>query len=215
MAREEVQKFIDRPRDQRREVVRIEAFSDGVYAIAITLLALQLEVPTGVADLWAALRDQWPGLLSFIISFAVIGAYWVAHHRLFALIERSTSTLLRLNLFALFFIALQPFTTSLVGTHGQDAAGQYEVALTVYALSLAAAGLSLSLLAVYALGGHRCCAPDVPDDLIRYYVLRGVAVGLTFVISLALLPLGPSWVEFSWLSLLVTQRILSWRVLGW
>jgi uncharacterized membrane protein len=99
-------------RSQEREVARIAAFSDGVFAIAITLLALQLEIPFGDrVDVWAGLRDLWPSFLSFAISFAVIGAYWIAHHRLFSLVERYDRRLLWLNLLALFFIVLMPFTT--------------------------------------------------------------------------------------------------------
>jgi len=214
MSHEDVQTYLARPRDRRREVARVEAFSDAVYAIAITLLALQLDVPHDTSDLWASLHDLWPSLLSFVISFAVIGAYWIAHHRLFALVERSSPRLLQLNLLALFFIVLQPFTTSLIGEFGRPDGAHYEVALTVYALSLAAAGLANSLLAAYALVGHRCCAPDVPDELIRYNVWRGVIVALTFCGSLVLLPLGPTVVELSWLSMLVTQRIARRLLLG-
>ena len=106
-------------RDQTKEVARIAAFSDGVYAIAITLLALQLEIPFGDdVDVWRELGRLWPEFLSLAISFAVIGVYWVAHHRLFSYIERYDGRLIWLNLLTLFFIVIMPFTTSLVGEHG-------------------------------------------------------------------------------------------------
>jgi uncharacterized membrane protein len=193
-------------RDQSREVARIAAFSDGVFAIAITLLALQLEVPTGDVDVWAELGRLRPNLLSFAISFAVIGAYWVGHHRLFALVDRYDRSLIWLNLLTLFFIVIMPFTTSLVGEHG-DA----PIAVVVYALSVALAGFAGSGVAAYALLGHRLCADDVADDRIKYYIWRGLVIGLVFLVSLVLLPLGTAVVSLSWLSLIVVQRIVQHR----
>jgi uncharacterized membrane protein len=194
-------------RSQEREVARIAAFSDGVFAIAITLLALQLDIPSGSSvDVWTALGDLGSGFLSFAISFVVIGAYWVAHHRLFSLIERYDRRLLWLNLLSLFFIVLMPFTTSLVGEHGDQNAS-----VIVYALSVAGAGFANAGMAIYALGGHRLCADDVDDDRIKYYIWRALVIALVFVVSLVLLPLGPSVVELSWLSLAVLQQIVRHR----
>ena len=194
-------------RSQEKEVARIAAFSDGVFAIAITLLALQLEIPSGDhVDVWAELQDLWPSFLSFVISFAVIGAYWVAHHRLFSLIERYDRRLIWLNLLSLFFIVLMPFTTSLVGEHGGS-----DVSVIVYALSVAGAGFANTGMAAYALGGRRLCSDAVDDELVKFHIWRGLVIALTFTVSLALLPLGPSVVELSWLSLAVTQRIVGHR----
>ncbi len=192
---------------QEKEVARIAAFSDGVFAIAITLLALQLKVPFGErVDVWAALQDLWPSFLSFAISFAVIGGYWIAHHRLFSLIERYDRRLLWLNLLSLFFIVLMPFTTSLIGVHGGS-----DVSVIVYALSVAAAGFANTGMAAYALGGRRLCSATVDDRVARFQIWRGLVIALTFVVSLALLPLGPTPVELSWLSLVVIQRIVRHR----
>ncbi|HQF53076.1 MAG TPA: TMEM175 family protein, partial [Thermoleophilia bacterium] len=101
-------------RDQSREVARITAFSDGVFAIAITLLALPLALPRGDGvEVWAELQRLGPSFRSFCISFVVIGAYWIGHRGIFLLVERSDRRLLWLNLLLLFFIVLLPFTTSL------------------------------------------------------------------------------------------------------
>ena len=194
-------------RSQEKEVARIAAFSDGVFAIAVTLLALQLRVPFGErVDVWAALRDLWPSFVSFAISFVVIGGYWIAHHRLFSLIERYDRRLLWLNLLSLFFIVLMPFTTSLIGVHGGS-----DVSVIVYALSVAAAGFANTAMAAYALGGRRLCSATVDDRVARFQIWRGLVIALTFVVSLALLPLGPTPVELSWLSLAVIQRIVRHR----
>ena len=194
-------------RDQGKEVARIAAFSDGVFAIAITLLALQLEIPIGDGvDVWRELGRLGPEFLSLAISFAVIGAYWVAHHRLFSHIERYDDGLIWLNLLALFFIVIMPFTTSLVGEHG-DA----PISVVVYALSVALAGFANTGLAAYALLGRRLCGDDVDDDVIKYNIWRGLVIGLVFLVSLALLPLGNSVVSLSWLSLILLQRIVRHR----
>ena len=194
-------------RDQSKEVARIAAFSDGVYAIAITLLALQLEIPTGDdVDVWAEVSGLAPSLLAFAISFAVIGAYWVAHHRLYAVIERYDRRLIWLNLLSLFFIVLQPFTTSLVGEHGDSSA-----AVAIYALSIALAGFAMTGMAVYALVGRRLCSPYVSEETIKFHIWRGLVIALVFLVSLVLLPLGTTVVTLSWLALIPAQRIVGHR----
>jgi uncharacterized membrane protein len=100
------------------ETGRIEAFSDGVFAIAITLLVLELKVPTiGNVRLSSALLRQWPSYAAFSLSFAFIGIMWVNHHRLFTHITRSTSTLLVLNLVLLFGVTVVPFPTAVLATY--------------------------------------------------------------------------------------------------
>jgi uncharacterized membrane protein len=194
-------------RDQRREVARIAAFSDGVYAIAITILALQLEIPTGEdVDVWAEVSGLAPSLLAFAISFAVIGAYWVAHHRLYAVIDRYDGRLIWLNLLSLFFIVLQPFTTSLVGEHGDSRA-----AVAIYAVSVALAGFVMTGMAAYALVGRRLCDPHVSERRVKFQIWRGLAIALVFLCSLVLLPLGTSVVTLSWLVLIPVQRIVGHR----
>ena len=98
---------------------RLEAFSDGVFAIATTLLVLDLKVPLKLssAELRSALLDQWPGYLSFAASFAVIGIMWVNHHRMFQLIRRSTHGILLWNGLLLFMVSATPFTTALASAY--------------------------------------------------------------------------------------------------
>ena len=106
------------------ETGRIEAFSDGVYAIAITLLILDLKVPsTPDGQLGAALLRQWPAYFAFLLSFAFIGIMWVNHHRLFTHIRRSDHRLLFLNLLLLLGVTVVPFPTALLAAHlrGTDA----------------------------------------------------------------------------------------------
>ena len=100
------------------ETARVEAFSDGVFAIAITLLILNLKVPSGpTGHLGAALARQWPTYAAFLISYAFIGIMWVNHHRLFNHIRRSDNGLLFLNLLLLLGITVVPFPTALLAAH--------------------------------------------------------------------------------------------------
>ena len=100
------------------ETSRIEAFSDGVFAIAITLLILDVHVPSvGQGNLGAALTRQWPTYIAYLISFAFIGIMWVNHHRLFNHIRRSDNGLMFLNLLLLLGVSVVPFPTALLAAH--------------------------------------------------------------------------------------------------
>src|SRR5437667_239522 len=106
------------------ETARVEAFSDGVFAIAITLLVLNLKVPMGQdGHLAVDLLRQWPMYFAFLVSFAFIGIMWVNHHRLFNHIRRSDNRLLFLNLLLLLGVTVVPFPTALLAAHlrGEDA----------------------------------------------------------------------------------------------
>jgi uncharacterized membrane protein len=98
---------------------RILTFSDGVFAIAILLLLIDIKLPAGASttDLGAVLRSLWPNYMAFFISFVVIGLYWTAHVRTFREIVRYDWGLISLNLLYLFFIVVIPFSTSVLATH--------------------------------------------------------------------------------------------------
>lgn len=126
------------------EFNRIVAFSDGVFAIAITLLVLNLDIPSG-ADLSSALRSDSDDFLAYAISFAVLGRFWLAHHALFSEIERFDRGLMALNLFYLAWVALVPFASGVLGEFSGNAD-----AIAVYAIILAALSITEDLLDVYA-----------------------------------------------------------------
>lgn len=106
---------------------RAEAFSDGVFAVAITLLVLELKVPGGEGSLLHRLLTIWPSYLAYVVSFLTIGIMWLNHHTMFAHIVRVSRPLLLLNLLLLMVVAIVPFPTALVGEelgehlHGDDA----------------------------------------------------------------------------------------------
>src|SRR4051812_14926451 len=103
--------------DNEKETGRIEAFSDGVFAIAVTLLVLDLKMPPDLSSSAAVIRglmDEAPVYLAYVISFATVGVMWINHHRLLTLIRRSDHTFLVLNTLLLFWVTFVPFPTSLL-----------------------------------------------------------------------------------------------------
>jgi uncharacterized membrane protein len=133
------------------EFARVVSFSDGVIAIAITLLVLTLEVPDVPADQFSdALADMWRSYVAFALSFALIGRFWIIHHRTFSMIARFDGVLMTLNLLVLAFIVLMPFTTDLVAEHEENPIG-----VSLYAAVVAAAGLTNWAMIRHARGsGH-------------------------------------------------------------
>src|SRR5262249_43714644 len=116
------------------EFGRVLAFSDGLFAIAMTLLIVTVTVPKladegSVHDLGNALNDLTPNFISFFISFAVIGRYWVAHHRFVSLLDEIDQGLIGLNLVYLAFIAFLPFPTALLGTYFEN-----PLSIVIYAI---------------------------------------------------------------------------------
>lgn len=141
-----------RPVRETVEFARIVAFTDGVFAIAITLLVLSIEVPSDLssARLHDFLLDSWRQLFAYFLSFAVIGRFWIAHHQYFALLHDFDRRLLVLNLAYLSLIVLIPFPTSLLGDYGDQTD-----AVVLYAAVIGTTSLLSWLLIRHALrGGH-------------------------------------------------------------
>lgn len=93
---------------------RLDAFADGVFAIVITLLVLDLAIPNVSENLMLVLTEQWPAFLAYIISFAFVGSVWITHSSVTALMKQETPYSYRLTLLMLFFVSLVPFTTKLM-----------------------------------------------------------------------------------------------------
>jgi len=110
--------------DTQMGVERIEAFSDGVFAVAATLLVLNIQVPhlapAQVTDVMDALVKQWPAYLSYFVTFMSMGAVWISHHRTFKLYRAADSTLQLLNIVFLMFVTLMPFTTAFFAEYIQQ-----------------------------------------------------------------------------------------------
>ncbi|HET9661480.1 MAG TPA: TMEM175 family protein [Thermomicrobiales bacterium] len=102
-----------------RDTARLEAFSDGVFAIAITLLILEIHIPEFEEgkSLWRALADLWPSYFGYAVSFLVIGIMWVNHHNVFRIVRRVDHWVLVFNLLLLFCVAFIPFPTAVLAAH--------------------------------------------------------------------------------------------------
>ncbi|AZM88198.1 MULTISPECIES: TMEM175 family protein [Streptomyces] len=128
-----------------QETNRVEAFSDGVFAIVITILVLELKVPEGQgSELWHGLWEQWPHYAAYVVSFLIIGVMWVNHHTIFSHLKRVDRPLLFLNLLVLMVVSVIPYTTNVLAEHLTDgesanvAAILYSAWTVVYALAFLA-----------------------------------------------------------------------------
>src|SRR6185436_11368133 len=101
--------------DTEKETARVEAFSDGVFAIAITLLVLDIHVPPSEFDnLWHGIVREWPGYLGYATSFLTIGGIWLAHHSVFRRLAFANARVMQINLLLLMAVAFLPYPTRLV-----------------------------------------------------------------------------------------------------
>ncbi len=171
------------PADEQLGLERIVFFSDAVMAIAITLLAIDIRVPdvdpsVAAQQLAARLSAIEPHLMTFFISFIVIGVYWISHHRYFGYIQRYDTRLILLNFAFLFFIVCMPFLASLLG--------QYvfvPIALIAYTVAIAALGLSMAVIWWYASHHHRLVDPELSPELIGAINVRLFAAPIMFLIA--------------------------------
>jgi TMEM175 potassium channel family protein len=172
---------------------RLEAFSDGVFAVAITLLVLDVHV--NGKPLSRALADAWPFYVTYVVSFLTIGIIWMNHHAQFDRIARADRTLMVLNLLLLMFVTLIPFPTGLLATHLNNHDDR-AVAAAVYAATLLA--MSIAFFSTYLWAAHRRLFGDwIPDRHVGYLLRRNgaglcvyaAAIGTAFAdadVSLAL-----------------------------
>jgi uncharacterized membrane protein len=144
---------------------RFNAFSDGVFAIVITLLVLELPAPPAGVSLPEGLAEAWPDFLGYIISFAFVGGIWLSHAAFTKLTKRGDDVSFRLNLVLLLFVSLLPFTTKVMVTHmtGPDA----RLAVMAYGLNLLIASTLLTWLMSYGARDRDLVVDDVADDSLK------------------------------------------------
>jgi uncharacterized membrane protein len=188
---------------------RLIALSDGVFAIAITLLVLDLRLPDMAAtvsqgEFAAALARVLPAVMGNAVSFTVIGMFWLAHHRLMRFMESVNMRFAVLNLLLLFWIAMLPFPTRVLWQY----APQQQGAVILYAANMAAAGLTITLLYWYA-GHHRALLHDIitPRQLRKLLVLS-LLVPVVFLLSIGIAFVNTEVAMFFWLTTLVGRMAL-------
>ena len=152
---------------------RVEALTDGIFAVAMTLLILDIKVPVVArpADLTRELLALWPRFVSYAISFVMLGIYWVGHHNQFHLIRRTDRALLWINILFMMTVCFVPFSTALLSAYARQ-----PIALTVYGVNLVAIGLILYGHWLYATSRHRLVESDLDPRVIRF-ASRRILIG--------------------------------------
>jgi len=180
----------------RSDLGRINAFTDGVMAVAITLLVLNIEVPTvdTGAELHDELVDLIPSLGSYALSFALIGRFWVVHHNAFAHLRAFDGTLMALNLTFLALIALMPFATDLSDRYSDE-----PIAAAIFGVTLGLASLINWYMHVHTMR-KGLVKPDFRDD--ASFFSSGIAFGFTalFLLSAPLAYVNVHIAQVMWLS---------------
>ena len=180
---------------------RLVAFTDGVFAIAITLLVLNLEVPNTTNDkLPEELWDLGPQLLAYFLSFAVVGRFWLVHHRVFAAVRSIDATLLRLNLLYLALVVLIPFTSEVIGEYGDTSVG-----VMTYAAVMGLVALVNWLMIRHVLrAGH--VRDEERERAAGFAGWWGLQAPVVFLASVPVALVHPYAAEVMWIGLLVVVR---------
>ena len=165
-------------------VHRLAALTDGVFAIVMTLLVLEIGVPEIApsslhAELPGRLLELWPKLLSYAISFIILGLFWYMHHLAFHYIKRSDNGLIWLNIFFLMFVALIPFSTSLFGSYPTE-----QLPLVIYAVNIVLGLVIRFILWTYATGKYRLVDRDISPQLIKFDRLTNIVMLLIFMLMI-------------------------------
>ncbi len=188
---------------------RINALSDGVFAIAITLLVLNIGVPNDIPagrvaqQLPGRLAELTPELLSYVVSFLVIGSYWMAHRAIFQGIRAVDKGLMWLNILFLMFVAFLPFPTALLDEYPDD---QLPVAL--YAGSLAVARLPLTAIWWYATHNRRLIHEHLDARTVRWHRIRGLGIPLIFLLSVGISFISIPAAKLTWILLFVIDIVI-------
>ena len=195
----------------QRELDRLIYFSDAVFAIAMTLLVLEIRVPEVPPSLAAAevptkVLALGPKFFSYVLSFLVIGTYWIAHHQTFRYVQSYDRRLLWLNLIFLLSISFIPFPTGLLGEYGE-----LRFAVIFYAASVGLARLLLALEWVYITRGPIRTTEGLDQGLARFHLLRSLAIPAVFVVSIGISFLSVPLAISSWVLMFLADALV-WRL---
>lgn len=190
------------------EYERLLFFSDAVFAIALTLLVTNFRAPQGAGTnelLAHGLTEQLGTLISFILTVAIVGRYWIGHHEMFQYIRGFDLTLAMLNFAFLGCIAFLPFPMSVLGAYGTT------TAVVFYAIAMTAVGLSQTAEWLYAWRVGHPKIPPIPTDVGWLYTLLIVRVPVVFMISIPIAFANPTAAEITWVAILIPGLLLRKR----
>jgi uncharacterized membrane protein len=166
---------------------RLEAFSDGVFSIVMTLLIFNIKVPTLVGqftdnDLWIALGNVWPSIVIFMLTFAVLSIFWINHHFLFESYAKDIDRRLNLlNLLYLMFVVFVPFTATLWGEYGE-----HQPAAILYGVNIFIIVLITSFMSRYIRNSESLLHDDVTPRLMKQARFRSLVSLISYAIGIAL-----------------------------
>jgi uncharacterized membrane protein len=163
---------------------RLETLTDGVFAIAITLLALTIAQPSDYQRLAHQIGERWPSLAAYAVSFAIIGIMWLNHHTVFSHLERVDRPLFYLNLLLLMTIAFLPYPTGVFGEALRRGEGA-RAAAVLYSASMVVNGLAWAALWLYASHGRRLLHPSFPEAQRRTTTLLFTGGSTPYMVAIA------------------------------
>jgi len=169
---------------------RVETFSDGVFAIAITLLVLTIAPPTDYAELGHQLGQRWPSLAAYVVSFLVIGVMWVNHHAVFTNLFRVDRGLFYLNLLLLMTIVFIPYPTEVFGDALRRGQGTTTAAV-FYSVTMAINAFCWSGTWLYASLGRRLLRPEFPESQRATSTVLFVVGAVFYLISIGIALINP------------------------
>jgi uncharacterized membrane protein len=194
-----------------QHTARVEAFCDGVFAIAATLLVLDMRVPprdavAAAAGLWRALGQHWSAYAAYALSFLIIGIMWANHHNIFRYIGRANHPFVMLNLALLFWVAALPFPTALLAEY-LPLPGERTAAVVLYGATLTGSAIAYNALWRYAALGRRLLKPDADQRLVDA-VTREYRVGPVLYAVATLVALFNVWASLAIHGLLAGLYVL-------
>ena len=201
-------------RERTLEMDRLVNFSDAVFAIAATLLvlnigfSLKLEPPDLDRKLWHEFGDALPQILAYALSFFMIARNWLGHHRMFKMIRRIDGRFISLNLVMLGLIALVPFPTEVFGNYPQQ-----RPALIVYCVAISAPTIASAAMLKYAAQDNRLTVPSTPREWVIHSQLRALSIPAVFLSSIPISFIAVGLAEYWWL-LMIPLRVYFTRRYG-
>ncbi|MBU1167623.1 DUF1211 domain-containing protein [Patescibacteria group bacterium] len=185
---------------------RIITFSDAVFAIAITIIILQIEIPLNIpgTELKNEVVNLWPQILSYLISFAVIGRFWFTHLRLGSYVKHFDKGFIFLNMLFLLSVTFLPFPTDLYGSHSMSA-----FSLVFYCAAIGAVALISSIMWFYAYRHPKLLHEHVDKKILSYSGRQALLVTITFAIGIIVIVAVPELTPYFWFGYIAIDLITS------
>lgn len=189
---------------------RVMNFSDGVFAFAATLLVLKIDLPyltqaeITSPRLISELINLWPSYFANIISFLIIGYYWLTHHAIFSLLKKLDHFVIWLNIIFLISLSFLPFPVDLFGDYGNSL-----VVIMFYSLNLSVVGFLLALIWLYAVNKHGFIQKGTGKRQVFYYSCRFFLAPVVFLISVPLAFIDPAVAKISWIFVIIGIIIIN------